>query len=94
MAFCRLDYFNEITNAIRNFESHVEIFCLKASLETIIDRLKSRGDFGGGNAWAVRKARICCEAYRDPSFGEAVITDDIDAETVAAEIMTRLRQTN
>jgi len=92
MAFCRKDYFDEVVGEIRKFDNQLRIFCLKASFENILKRLKTRGEkieFGEDN-WTIRKAQECIESHKDEYFGETINTNDINAVEVAAEILKRL----
>jgi hypothetical protein len=93
MAFSRRDYFDEIIAGIGSFDSELRVFCLKASLATIINRLAGRGTKidGPGTEWIARRVLECAEAHDDPHFGEPVDTDGLAAIEVAEEIIRRLR---
>ena len=90
MAFSRRDYFDEIVGGMREFDERVEVFCLKAEMETIRQRLEQRGEKPGDDSWAVRKARECLEAHRDEHFGEPVNTENLSPDEVADEILRRI----
>lgn len=92
MAFYRKDYLDEIVGGIRKFDREIRIFCLQASLETILKRLEKRGEKIEDEEanWSVRKMKKCIEAQKDVDFGEAVNTDRLSAEEVAGEILKRL----
>jgi deoxyadenosine/deoxycytidine kinase len=95
MAFSRREYFDEILEGLREIDACVKIFCLQAGMETILKRLRQRGEnIESDDNWVVRKARECIEAHRDAHFGEAVKTDDLSATEVADEILRRLADTN
>jgi broad-specificity NMP kinase len=92
MAFSRRDHFDEIVKGIRRFDHDVKVFCLKASLATIRERLQHRGerfDHRSGE-WVIRNAQACIEAHRDPHFGEPIDTEGISAAEVAKELFKRL----
>jgi ribose 1,5-bisphosphokinase PhnN len=95
MAFSRRDYFDEIINGIREFDDQVNVYCLKAEMETILKRLEKRGEKieSAEGSWIVRKAQECIEAQRDTHFGEPVITEEVSVEEVANEIFNRLKYT-
>lgn len=96
MAFCRTDYFDEIVRGIRGFDDEIRIFCLKASLETILKRLEQRGERleSRNGVWTIRRARECVEAHADSSFGEPMDTEKRNAAEVAEEILRRLKSPN
>lgn len=92
MAFCRKDYFDEVVGGIRKFDNEVRIFCLQASIETILRRLEKRGEkIEDGEAnWSVSKIKKCIEAHKNIGFGEAINTDELNAGEVADAILKRL----
>ena len=92
MTFYRKDYFDKIIEEVRKFDNQVKIFCLKANIETILKRLEKRGEKieSGEDNWSIRKANECIESHKDESFGEAIITDELNAVEVADEILKRL----
>ena len=92
MAFYRKDYLGEIVRGVRRFDKQIRVFCLKASFETILKRLEKRGENieSGEDNWSIRKANECIESHKDGAFGEAIITDEVNAVEVADEILKRL----
>lgn len=92
MAFCRKDYFDEVVGKIRNFDSQLRIFCLKASFETIIKRLEKRGEIiePDKDNWSARYAKKCIESHKNEYFGETIDTNEKNAIQVAAEILRKL----
>lgn len=91
MTFDQLDYLNEISGAIRCFESDLHIFCLRASLATIRQRLQQRGDLDGvGAEWVFRRSAECVTAHENPTFGVSIDTENQSAQTVAEEILARV----
>jgi broad-specificity NMP kinase len=95
MTFSRRDYFDEIVVGLRHLDPELRVFCLKAGLPTIKERLVGRGTSieGTGAEWIARRIIECAEAHRDAHFGEPVETEDRTANEVAGDILTRLRQT-
>lgn len=89
MAFSRRDYLDEIVDGLRRFDDEVRIFCLKAGMPTLIQRLERRG---GEIDWPVSKAGECIEAHKDEHFGEPIDTESASAEAVADEILRRMRE--
>ena len=96
MTFSHRPYFDEVVAGIRRFDSEVRVFCLKASLPTVKERLAGRGDKTDGPdaEWMARRIVECAEAHRDPHFGEPVNTEDRPAAAVAQDILKRLLSTS
>ena len=78
------------SEAFRELDREVKVYCLKAEMPTILERLDARGATIAEDGWVVRKARACVDSHRDPHFGEPIETDGITAADVAQEILTRL----
>ena len=89
MTFTERGYFDEVVDGLRNRDSNVRMFCLRASLRTIKDRLRQRGDEEDG--WLARRIVECSVAHRDPHFGEPIETEQRSANDVAMEIAARIR---
>jgi hypothetical protein len=87
MAFSRRDYFDEIVSGMSAQDSTVRVFCLRAGMPTLLERLAMRGD---GSEWVVRKARACVAAHEDEYFGEPIDAEQRSAQEVAQEILDRL----
>jgi deoxyadenosine/deoxycytidine kinase len=92
MALCRRDYFDEIMGGLREFDNELRLFCLQASFETILIRLKDRGEKidNPDSSWTLRKAKECIESHKDGYFGETIDTNEMNAFEVADEILMRL----
>jgi len=94
MTFSRRDYFDEVVIGVRRLDPELRVFCLRASLATIQERLVKRGVKieGPGAEWIARRIIECVDAHGDAHFGEPVETEDRSAREVAEEIARRLRQ--
>lgn len=92
MAFSRLDYFSQIIYGIRQFESELKAFCLRASVATIQERLAQRGmRMSGPEAeWVLRRVPECVAAHQDLRFGEAVDTENRSVGEIVDELLKRL----
>jgi hypothetical protein len=92
MAFTNQAYLAEIRAGIQRFDPHVRHFCLIAPLEIVQERLSRRGTDAStaDGAWAFRRASDCCAVHTQPEFGEHVPAAGPSAETIAAEIISRL----
>jgi hypothetical protein len=96
MTFSDANYFNEVITGIKNFDSELRVFCLKASLDTVKKHLVSRGTQmeGAGYEWISRRIMECVDAHHDSYFGEAVDTEFYSASDIAQEIILRLQQSH
>jgi hypothetical protein len=94
MAFSRRDYFDEVIRGIEPLDSELRVFCLKASLPTVKNRLVERGTKieGPGTEWIARRIVECVEAHNDSHFGEPVDTEVSSAREVAEDIIKRLQR--
>ena len=92
MAFSDPAFLAEIRTGIRRFDPQVRHFCLVAPLAEVQARLAQRGVDASTaeGAWAFRRASECCAVHTRPEFGEQVPAGGRSAETVAAEIVSRL----
>ena len=92
MAFSRREYFDEVLNGLRSFDPNVRVFCLRADMATILERLDARSRHGRKRAvaWSARKARACVASHEDEHFGEPVDTVQASASQVAKAILHRL----
>ena len=92
MAFSRREYFDEVVTGLKMLDPDVRIFCLRADMATIMERLDARSRHGGARAvaWSVQKARLCVASHEDEHFGEPVNTVQASAPQVAKAILQRL----
>ena len=92
MTFDRRDYLEEVTTVIRHFEPDLRIFCLRASLPVIRQRLIGRGTplSGAGSEWIARRVVECAIAHQDPYFGLPIETEKHPAQEVALAILEQL----
>lgn len=92
MAFSRREYFDEVVAGLKSLDPNVRVFCLRADMATILERLDSRSRPGHARdfAWSVRKARACVASHADEHFGEPVNTVQASASQVAKAIFQRL----
>jgi AAA domain len=93
MTFSNREYFDEIVTAIRQLDSELRVFCLRASLATVKKRLIARGTKieGPGSEWIARRIVECVEAHKDTYFGEPVDTEGHSARHIADDILKRLK---
>ena len=93
MTFSRRAYFDEVVEGLRAFDPELRVFCLRASLPTVKNRLLTRGvKLKGAEAeWLARRIVECADALRDPHFGEPIDTENRTPHDVAAEIAMSLQ---
>ncbi|HZS04710.1 MAG TPA: AAA family ATPase [Blastocatellia bacterium] len=94
MTFSHRPWFDEVITGLRRLDPDLRVFCLKASLETIKERLVGRGTKieGPGAEWIARRITECVEAHHDSHFGEPVDTEDRPAREVAEDLIRRLQR--
>lgn len=68
-------YYNEILERLRQDNVDIKHFTLMANKETLINRLRKRGD--GRNSWAAKQIDRCVNALADPIFKEHINTDEM-----------------
>jgi AAA domain len=92
MTFSHRPYFDEITAGIRRLDSDLRIFCLRAGLATVQERLAGRGDRieGPGSEWIARRILECAEILEDAHFGEPVDAEGRAPQEIAEDIIRRL----
>ncbi|WP_309244090.1 AAA family ATPase [Paenibacillus sp. GbtcB18] len=77
-------YFDEIVGRLRRDSRTVHHFALCASKETLLKRLRSRGE--GPNSWAARQIDRCREGLSQEVFQHHVDTDLLTIGEVSEEI--------
>ncbi|MBB6734587.1 AAA family ATPase [Cohnella zeiphila] len=80
-------YFAEIVGRLRADGVVVQHFALCVTKETLLRRLRSRGE---RNSWAVRQIDRCIEGLADEAFRDHLQTDDLTIPAVAETIAARL----
>lgn len=86
MAFSNRARLAEIMRKVGAFDPDVQHFCLVAPLEVIEARLRKRGDAPKHLEWQLRRARVCCEAHKNPEFAIRIEADDREPDAIAREI--------
>lgn len=90
MTIVQPQYFNEVIGKLREEGAEVNHFALCASKETLLRRLRKRGE--GKNSWAAQQIDRCINGLSDELFGHHLHTDQMTIEEVAEQIaaMTNL----
>jgi hypothetical protein len=84
MTMVNESYFNEIVGRIRSEGIQLKHFTLMAQKETLIKRLRKRGD--GKNSWPVQQIDRCILGLKSQLFDEHINTDDRTIEQVVEYI--------
>ncbi|MBD1841850.1 AAA family ATPase [Cyanobacteria bacterium FACHB-63] len=77
-------YYDQTLGALRREGLQVHHFTLLASRETILRRLRRRGD--GSNSWNARQLDRCLKSLSDEKFAVHLNTEEKTIEAVAEEI--------
>ncbi|NJM90048.1 MAG: AAA family ATPase [Hydrococcus sp. RU_2_2] len=84
MTIVNPEYYDQTVGALRKTGLHVHHFTLLASRETILRRLRKRGD--GTNSWGARQLDRCLASLSDEKFKFHLDTEGKSIELVAEEI--------
>lgn len=79
-------YFDELVGGLRASGIDVRHFALLAKRETLLGRLKSRGE--AANSWPAQQIERCLSALSQEKFGKHVHTDELTREQVVEEIVS------
>jgi cytidylate kinase len=77
-------YFNEIAGSLRQNGVEISHFTLMASKETLLKRLRSRGD--GAKSWGAGQIDRCLEGLSNDVFQYHINTENMPIEAVAEKI--------
>lgn len=77
-------YFDEIIGSLRQCGVDIRHYTLMASKETLLHRLKSRGD--GVNSWGAKQIDRCLEGLSKDVFREHIDTEKMSIEQVVEKI--------
>jgi broad-specificity NMP kinase len=77
-------YFDEIVGRLRNDGIIINHFVLSASMQTLLKRLRSRGD--GKDSWAAKQMERCIEGLSNKNFEYHIDTENMTIEAVAERI--------
>ncbi|ERI92356.1 hypothetical protein HMPREF1982_02338 [Clostridiales bacterium oral taxon 876 str. F0540] len=84
MTIVKPEYFREIIETLRSNGVEVKHYALMASKETLLKRLKSRGD--GSNSWGAKQIDRCLEGLSNEIFETHINTENMSIEEVAEKI--------
>lgn len=84
MTIVNPQYFEEIIEKLRERGIEVKHYALIASRETLIKRLRSRGE--GIESWAAKQIDRCINGLQNEIFKEHIYTDNLSIEEVVEKI--------
>lgn len=84
MTIVNPEYFNEIVGSLRNHGVIVKHYALMASKETLLKRLKSRGD--RANSWPAKQIDRCLEGLSNAVFQQHINTENMSIDDVVEKI--------
>ena len=88
MTIVNPDYFREIAGELREEDFEIQHFTLCASRETLLKRLRSRGE--GKNSWAAQQIDRCLRGLENDIFQYHLDTEKLSTEEVAETIALML----
>lgn len=88
MTIRKIEYFHFIYNGFKSIDDQTYHFCLRASKETIYERLRLRGEEEGN--WCFQQTDKCLEAYNQYDFGEYIDTEKNSISEIIQEIKEKL----
>ncbi|WP_315122103.1 AAA family ATPase [uncultured Clostridium sp.] len=84
MTIVNPQYFKEIVEKLRNDGIEVKHFVLSSSKETLLKRLRSRGE--GKNSWAAKQIDRCIEGLSNEIFKQHIDTENLSIQDVAEKV--------
>jgi deoxyadenosine/deoxycytidine kinase len=84
MTLSNRTYYNEIVGRLKAEDIRLQHFLLSASRETLLRRLKSRGE--SADSWAAQQMESCLKGFEDDIFDYRVDTENKTVEEVAEAI--------
>lgn len=89
MTIWRPEYFLEVTKGLKDIDKDFKHFCLVASMETIHQRLDTRGEQKPGS-WAHQQAEAAIPSFASPIFAEHLDTEKNTPEELVKIILDRI----
>lgn len=91
MTIVQPQYFHEVIGRLREDGVEIHHFALCASKETLLRRLRKRGE--GKHSWAAQQIDRCINGLSDELFGHHLHTDQMTIEEVAEQIAAKTNLT-
>ena len=89
MAISNSGYLAELRQGILRFEPRLLHFCLVAPVETVHDRLRSRGADPSRHGWQFRRASECCAVHGKDEFAIQIDATRRTPDDIAADLVSR-----
>jgi len=90
MTLKNIEYFKYIYTGLGNIDSEIYHFCLKASVTSIHERLKERGEEPG--SWPFLQTEKCVCAYEKYDFGEYIDTEHLGIKAIVDIIVKKTQR--
>lgn len=87
MTIYKKQYYDEIIGKLSKEKVEIRHFILSAQKQTIINRLKQRGE--SENSWAAQHIDKCIKAFQNEICGEIIDTESKSVEEIASLIITK-----
>lgn len=87
MTISNPQYLAEIAGTLKAEGMNINHFLLSASRDTLLRRLKGRGD--GSNSWQAQQINRCLEGFGNEKFDYIIDTENKSIEEVAEEIASK-----
>lgn len=84
MTITNPEYFSEIIGLLRSKGVSLNHFTLRASKDTLLKRLRSRGD--SKTSWAAEQIDRCISSFESDIFQQYIDTDNMSIEDVVERI--------
>lgn len=85
-------YFDEIIPELKKIDPDFYHFCLVASKETILKRLKGRNDSTEVINWATERIEKCLNAYKSEKFEKKISTEEKTINEIVDEILKNIEK--
>lgn len=90
MTLVRPEYFEKVVQKLKKEGFSVQHFTLVASKETLLARLKTRGD--GEDSWPAQQIDRCMKSLSEEKFEKFIETDDMSLSEVTREILASIQE--
>ncbi|MBR6806758.1 MAG: AAA family ATPase [Clostridia bacterium] len=92
MTLVNYDYYHEIVGRLECEGVKIKHFALKASKQTLLNRLEKRGD--GADSWAAAQIDRCITAFKSGKFDGIIDTDEKSPEQIMTYILEKINERN
>jgi hypothetical protein len=79
-----------VIGGLRAFEPALYHFCLTATEQTLLERLRGRADPPEVLAWCLEQARHCLDAFQSPRFAVQIASDGKTPDVLVEGLLAHL----